>query len=501
MAAGREVKAAPWAFSGLYVPKAPSKCTAAILDTVLMDSGEDGQRWLFTSKNGEVTKKAPRRTNASEVQERFLRLAGTFDDSNPLRRTALLRFSDGSLKILDEEAFKATMASWPPREAGVQALQAYVPSAGAAGTVYRNSYKVVSDKGRTTTQTHSFTTIEPADAHSGNVQVSSNVVLTRSKAMRLNQTLDAATRSVVRFLESSHKCRILEAQLDYVVDAESQLWLSWVDDVTTVSGDAAKDLSMAGLERDRGQGRDSWLPSDARHQLEEAELKTRTESPKRSGSSRVKRGGGTTRSSNVPMEIASKQVASAAEVAEAAGGDERLDLIRRGTREMPQDEARVAMGGAPATGDEFRGRGGGGGSNNAKARNAAAQPSAAEGSGKDPHDGSFPNPFRSQGEFRRAPLRDPKVLELDEHGQQRLGPRPDAQAMSANEMEAALNGYSIDGTGAPAGMLGRKQPGGLDPDSVAVLSYQSIARARDEGKKLLDESSHADSSNAEAWKE
>ena len=93
------------------------------------------------------------------------------------------------------------------------------------------------------------------------------------------------------------------------------------------------------------------------------------------------------------------------------------------------------------------------------------------------------------------------MLELDEHGQQRLGPRPDAQAMSANEMEAALNGYSIDGTGAPAGMLGRKQPGGLDPDSVAVLSYQSIARARDEGKKLLDESSHADSSNAEAWKE
>ena len=34
------------------------QCTAAILDTVLMDSGADGQRWLLTSKNGEVTKKA-----------------------------------------------------------------------------------------------------------------------------------------------------------------------------------------------------------------------------------------------------------------------------------------------------------------------------------------------------------------------------------------------------------------------------------------------------------
>ena len=493
--AGQEDKPAPWAVAGLFVPKLPSKCNAAIVDTVLLE-GEP--RWYFTSRNGEVTKK--RTLTGEAVKERFLRLSTAFEESNPLRRTALLRFADGGMKIVDEEAFVAMMQNWPPREPGVQALQAYVPSAGQAGTLYRNSYKVISDKGRTATQTHSFTTIDAADAHSGNVQVGRNVVLSRSKAQRLNQTLDAASRSVVRFLESAHHVRILSAQVDYVVDAESQLWLSWIGDVTTVQGDAALDLSLAGLDHDKGQGRDSWLPRDARKTMEAEEAaktaaaKTRSGSPKRggAGSARTKRSAAA--GGPLPGQIATKQVASAAEVAEAMGEDERLDLMKRGTKEMADDEERVAMGGAPATGDDpLRSRG------KPKARQQASAGPA--NGGKDPHDGTYPNPFRSVGDFRKAPLRDPKVLELDEMGHQRLGARPDAQAMDAAEMEAALAGYDIDGVGAPSGMLGRKLPGGLDPDAVARMSYQSIARAREEGKKLLDESNHADSSNAEAWRE
>ena len=58
--------------------------------------------------------------------------------------------------------------------------------------------------------------------------------------------------------------------------------------------------------------------------------------------------------------------------------------------------------------------------------------------GKDPHDGTYPNPFRSVGDFRKAPLRDPKVLELDEMGHQRLGARPDAQAMDAAAVQECL---------------------------------------------------------------
>ena len=166
MAAAREEKASPWAVKGLFTGAA-TKCNAAILDTILL---EGDPTWLFTSKNGAISKK--RGVSGAAVRERFLRLSSAFEEAiNPQRRTALLRFADGSLKIVDEDAFVAMMASWPPRETGVQALQAYVPSAGAAGTVYRNSYRVVSDKGRTATQTHSFTTIGVADAHSGNVQV------------------------------------------------------------------------------------------------------------------------------------------------------------------------------------------------------------------------------------------------------------------------------------------------------------------------------------------
>ena len=108
----------------------------------------------------------------------------------------------------------------------------------------------MNDKGRTATTTHSFVTIPPEQAANGNVSVP-EAVLSRSKAARLNQTLDAATRTVVRYLEASHRCRILAVQVDYLVDSESQLWLSWIGDATVAVGDAALDLSLAGMEPER----------------------------------------------------------------------------------------------------------------------------------------------------------------------------------------------------------------------------------------------------------
>lgn len=116
--------------------------------------------------------------------------------------------------------------------------------------VYRNTFRVVNDKGRTATTTHSFVTIPPEQAANGNVSVP-EAVLSRSKAARLNQTLDAATRTVVRYLEASHRCRILAVQVDYLVDSESQLWLSWIGDATVAVGEAALDLSLAGMEPER----------------------------------------------------------------------------------------------------------------------------------------------------------------------------------------------------------------------------------------------------------
>jgi len=65
-----ETKPMPWAVNSLYSAKEGNKCTAAIVDTILV-KGQD-PKWLFTSKNGEVSKK--RTCTGEAVRERFLKL-------------------------------------------------------------------------------------------------------------------------------------------------------------------------------------------------------------------------------------------------------------------------------------------------------------------------------------------------------------------------------------------------------------------------------------------
>ena len=55
-----------------------------------------------------------------------------------------------------------------------------------------------------------------------------------------------------------------------------------------------------------------------------------------SGSARTKRSAAA--GGPLPDQITTKQVASAAEVAEAMGEEERLDLMKRGTKEMADDD-------------------------------------------------------------------------------------------------------------------------------------------------------------------
>jgi hypothetical protein len=83
---------------------------------------------------------------------------------------------------------------------------------------------VTNNKGRTTCLTNSFVTIPATAADEGSF-VPLAPTLVPSKANRLNQTLDAASKSLVRFIEASQKLRILEIDVDYIVDADSQLWL------------------------------------------------------------------------------------------------------------------------------------------------------------------------------------------------------------------------------------------------------------------------------------
>ena len=56
----------------------------------------------------------------------------------------------------------------------------------------------------------------------------------KSRATTLNETLDAATRSLVRFLEKTQHCRVAKLTADYVVDGRNQLWLVWLGDCTHI---------------------------------------------------------------------------------------------------------------------------------------------------------------------------------------------------------------------------------------------------------------------------
>jgi hypothetical protein len=42
-------------------------------------------------------------------------------------------------------------------------------------------------------------------------------------------------------------------------------------DATVAKGDAVIDLSLAGLEVDKSVARDSWIPTDTRHEIEAKE--------------------------------------------------------------------------------------------------------------------------------------------------------------------------------------------------------------------------------------
>ena len=468
----------------MYSAKEGNKCTAAIVDTILV-KGQD-PKWLFTSKNGEVSKK--RTCTGEAVRERFLKLLeATPQEDNPLRRCAVLRFPD-SIKILSEEDFEKAIQNFPPRDSGLEALQVYMPSAGSAGTVYRNHYKVVSDKGRVQSATSSFASVPANLAHASSLtSEASQAVHAPSRAAKLNSTLDGATRTIVRYLESSHKVRVLDLEVDYVVDSDSQLWLLWCGDATVATGEAVLDLTLAGLTADRLVGRDSWLGEDVRKQAEakeRAESKTAAASGKSKQSSPVKGaggpGGGGKRSrlpGAVPDDVAAQQVAAAAEVAEALDGRERLELVRRGNRERLDDEDRRAFGGK-AYDDELEGSGAGGAS--------GSKGQATKGKGADPHDRTFPNPFKSVGDFRRVGLRDPILLALDEGGELR------SESLPGSATTGGGGGGRPRGSGGDDDDEGPAEPPPVDillgPDSGAArMSYQSVARARAEAQRLQEE--------------
>lgn len=231
-----------------------------IPDTILFKDGAP-HVWLFTSKTGNVLNK--RALRKSSIKERFTRLFAT-NPNNPQQRVAMVRFMDGTVRNLGREAFKEMMNKFPATEPGIMSIQCYIQGKGASGTVYRNSYRVVNDKGMAVTGTSSFTTLpldKTAAAAPSSAWSEREIKLERCMASSINKALDAVTLSVVRYLEAEQDkpTRILSLRCDYVVDSASQIWLTWIGDTTIATADAARDLRLANVPREGPRGRGEFL--------------------------------------------------------------------------------------------------------------------------------------------------------------------------------------------------------------------------------------------------
>ncbi|KAJ1456598.1 hypothetical protein M885DRAFT_463166 [Pelagophyceae sp. CCMP2097] len=218
---GAHVLAAPWAFGALQNALFKDRCVATIVDTVVPAAG-GGEAWLFTSKAGEVSRK--RSVNTRQLSERFLRLAAATGASN----VACVRWADGRTRLLGTRAFEQAMVSWPPfaKDASVVCVQSHV-----AGAQYRNAYRAAAASDRVVTQTHILPSTHEAD-DDGHSAAPAAAGLDKSRATSLNSTLDAATASIVQFLEKTQRVKIESLEADYALDGNAQLWLLWLGAAT-----------------------------------------------------------------------------------------------------------------------------------------------------------------------------------------------------------------------------------------------------------------------------
>eukprot|EP00636_Phaeomonas_parva_P009489 CAMPEP_0118875452 /NCGR_PEP_ID=MMETSP1163-20130328/16525_1 /TAXON_ID=124430 /ORGANISM="Phaeomonas parva, Strain CCMP2877" /LENGTH=208 /DNA_ID=CAMNT_0006810961 /DNA_START=212 /DNA_END=834 /DNA_ORIENTATION=- len=194
-----------WVFNSLLAPEGQIRSRIGMIDTILYENAQPAL-WLFTNRSGEVVKK---RTLASidAIRDRFSRLA-LAQKSNVYNKMAFIRFRDNSLQIVDAHEFLDMTASWPLNDSNIVAIQGYVQSRGNAGTVYRNTYDLASDKGKVITTTQSYITLPEKERGENRIMLNSNeVILQKSNAGRINSALDKATEEIVRYIEARRRTR------------------------------------------------------------------------------------------------------------------------------------------------------------------------------------------------------------------------------------------------------------------------------------------------------
>lgn len=151
---------------------------------------------------------------ASSVRDRFCRLAALMEGSEIICR---LRFKSRPDDLLTIDRFASdVVAEWPPFDGqkDLLAIQSFVP-----GPIYR----------------HFFNANEKSSTHIVVVGDGDERASRLADGDRKTDTLDAATKSIVSFIERSQHARIISLHVDYAFDQSDRLWLLWIGDAKVVA--------------------------------------------------------------------------------------------------------------------------------------------------------------------------------------------------------------------------------------------------------------------------
>ena len=208
------------------------KCKLKIIDVVLFTEDGTLAQWLFTSKEGLVKRKSSASLKLPNVYKRFIHL-GSDDPKNSKSFAAVAYLSDGEQVPITGATLAEILLAGPrigslKRGGMIVALRAYVHPKGGHGSGFRNTYKVKDRDFKsyiTATQR-----LLPLDEQ---VNANKKIVFRdlKSTATKLNQSLDASTYSMVKFLEDEQRTRCWYVEADYVIDHRDTVWVAHFEQV------------------------------------------------------------------------------------------------------------------------------------------------------------------------------------------------------------------------------------------------------------------------------
>ena len=230
-----------WGFNKLWTPEAQTKCKAVIPDTVLFEDGEP-TRWLFTSRNGDIVKK--RAVTVQALEQSCAKATGLEGEGASL----VIRYSNGRIKRESIGQLTKFLSPTNIVDCSIETLQV-VPKGRLQNGIYRNKYSVINDTGKVSFKTEKLVPLGTS------TMVSGSCTIAESRASTLNEMLNNKTQSIIRFLENTCQVRIVSGSLDYLFDRSStdDPMLVWVSNMITVTGRAAKDLTLIGLTGENGR--------------------------------------------------------------------------------------------------------------------------------------------------------------------------------------------------------------------------------------------------------